>query len=123
MLEVLVFEYQNPTSGCASCGSPNLGCCGLVNTTCVTEDDHCDNYFIFCIRPFGTEPNNNAAFFETGCTLKQLSYAASNDDQLTFTTGETALIGLPNPLPFAIAGSWLVSASDGHHPSKSFLFY
>ena len=105
-------RYQNPTSRCASCViSPGVaGCCDSDQSAAICSgSSRCDNYFLFCIRPFGSEPNLGLG--ETECPLGRLSTTRVifDDDQLTFTTGETALNSLPNPLPFAIAGSWTVS--------------
>ena len=108
-------RYENPSSRCAGCVtvSPGVaGCCDPDQFAAICSgSSRCDNYFWFCIRPFESEPN--LGFGETECPLGRLSTPTDsvvfNDNQITFTTGETALNGLPNPLPFAIAGSWTVS--------------
>ena len=109
-----MFEYQNPTSRCASCGS-NQGCCDAFSNTNCSGDVRCDNFFRFCIRPFQSEPNN-VFETETDCPLRRLTspnpFVVLNDNHLIFTTGVMALNGAPNPLPFEIAGSWNVSTSD-----------
>ena len=107
MVEVLVFEYQNPTSRCAGCGL-DQGCCDeFANTTCL-GDERCDNIFSFCIRPFESGPT----VVETDCLQGLLTTTDEfifNNNHLIFSIGETALNGLPNPLPFAIDGNWTVS--------------
>lgn len=107
-------EYRNPTSRCASCVISGVaGCCDADQSAAVCSGTaRCDNYFWFCIRPFESEPNLSLG--ETECPLGRVSTPTDgnvtlNSDQLTFSTGETALNGLPNPLPFAVAGSWTVS--------------
>ena len=53
MIEVKVMAYDNPTNGAADF---NGGCCDFeAKTNCTgIPDEFCDNFFIYCLRPFNT---------------------------------------------------------------------
>ena len=97
-LEVTVHSYSNPGGKCARFGGK---CCENFNEdTC--EDNTADPYFIFCLGTVGESGSNTSQ-----CQLgrKESNMEFNNIVSLTFTTGSSALFGLPNPLPFVVSGS------------------
>ena len=92
-----VNSYKNPDGQCASL---NGDCCDELNVLMCTSLLP-DPYFTFCLIPLG--------YSESDCPLgNKQSDLIRNSVSLSFVSGSSTLLGLPNPLPFDVSGSWLV---------------
>ena len=94
-LEVTLFRYSNPTRTCRTCpflnGQPTC-CDDFGRTSDCLGDRQCDVYFIYCLRPLGSEG--------MGCfnyTNNMISDVRTDTTSFDFDQDSTEL-GLPNPL-------------------------
>ena len=94
MVQVNLRSYNNPESRAAG---NNGECCDpaensdLSNDGICTEDELCDNFFTFCLRPFSTPPTETS-----GCMAPQMftTDIVLNDDSLEFTSTGPNMITL-----------------------------
>ena len=93
-------EYHNPTNGAADLGGR---CCDNTRLSTCSGGYRCDNFFVYCLRPFNTSAT------ERGCAddlpMETSSYQA-NDGFIDFS--QPTVLGLPNPLPLTASGPWEV---------------
>ncbi len=93
VVEVNLRSYNNPGSRAAGnngeCCDPAAENSNLSNDRICTEDELCDNYFSFCLRPFSTPTTETG-----GCitpTILTTDIIAFNDDSLEFTSAMITL--------------------------------
>ena len=100
-LEITVHSYSNPGGRCAERVFGGNCCEDSNKATC--DDNMPDPYFIFCLGGVGETASQ--------CRLgrKESKKESHNKVFLTFAVGDTALLGLPNPLPFNVTVSLPVS--------------
>ena len=96
MVEVNLRSYNNPGSRAAGnngeCCDPAAENSNLSNDDSCTEDEICDNFFSFCLRPFSTPPTETR-----GCIMPAIftTNIVVNDDSLDFiSTAPTDMITL-----------------------------
>ena len=87
-LEVTLSSYSNPTGRCGGCG-PSQGCCDDHGDTTCGGLEHCDTYFIYCLRTIGS----------TGrCYFGNMTSDVSIDNSHTDFSSRSMVFGLDNPL-------------------------
>ncbi len=94
VVEVNLRSYNNPESRAAG---NNGECCDpaensdLLNDGICTEDELCDNFFTFCLRPFSTQPTETS-----GCITQPMGTTniVLNDNSLEFTSTGLNIITL-----------------------------
>ena len=100
VVQVRVNGYSNPTGKChdsRSCQSTAEAtyCCDGAQcrtSDCLTRGRQSDSYFIYCLRPFGTERQLGCLPNETRTT----STVNDNDGDIDFS--DSIVLGLSNPL-------------------------
>ena len=105
-LEILVSQYNNPDGRCAGCGQ-SRGCCDGFELGICRGDEKCDNFFVFCLRPYQTS-STNLDFCPLGRSSTPLVIPDA-PEELTFSSGNRTLLGLDNPVVFIVPGRWTVS--------------
>ena len=111
IVQAQIHSYTNPNqrrvTGCSTilgvilrCSST---CCDNGDGACTSGGRRCDTFFLFCLRPFGTE---------IGCDsnhdIVMQSNNTNNDGSIDFSQG--TFLGLSNPLVFqGLNNSWNVS--------------
>ena len=100
VVEVHVMDYNNPTNGAAALGGR---CCDHTSMPTCSGGYRCDNFFVYCLRPFNTSAT------ERGCVdglPMETSNHQGNDGSIDFN--QSTVLGLPNPLPLTVSGPWQV---------------
>ena len=116
LVEVRLFNYANPSGRCQGCPLRSTSNSGVLSSCC---DDFgrffrtcnsyrlCDNYFIYCLRPFGST--------EIGCSSYVNSTSTVNTDDGPIDFSQGTVLGLPNPLLFkGFTGAYTVSGWSMH---------
>ena len=97
MVKLTLFDYDNPTGTCydpGECARPDdqYRCCddSSRNSRC-TGFRQCDSYFIYCLRPLGSEGEGCAGYEQRISTFNQ-------DDSAPIDVTHSMVLGLENPL-------------------------
>ena len=102
--EVSVYQYNNtPPGKCHGCNNVftsdqqlllHQGCCDnpTNNGTC-SDDDLCDVYFTYCLRPFGSTGRGCSNYTNVTSSVKNDTSSFSFPQQ-----EDMSVLGLPNPL-------------------------
>ena len=96
MVELTLFGYNNPTGTCYDPGEcvRNDGqhrCCDENRVSGCTGGRRCDSYFIYCLRPLGSEGE--------GCSDYEPRMSTHNqDDDDPIDVTQSMVLGLENPL-------------------------
>ena len=112
ILEAQVLAYSNPTHFASAFNASDFGqCCDRSDSppTC-TVPSFCDNSFTFCFREAGRRDINTAEDDGSNCPYGRSTtdLIQRNNDNLTFTVGETFPGEVPNPVT-AFGQIWPVS--------------
>ena len=94
-MEVRLNGYTNPTGRCRDCNSmTELTCCDRFRggTSACTDEERCDSYFFYCLRPFGEVRLNPGCFSNE---TRNVSVANTDDGPLNFS--QSTVLGLNNP--------------------------
>ena len=97
--DVELYSYVNPTKASDGRGGD---CCdeGAAPPRCT---ENCENYFILCLRSFGTDINS------LECPLAFMTTGVVGGDNLSFTVGQPFSSGDDNPVELAVNDSYPVS--------------
>ena len=96
MVELTLFDYDNPTGTCYDpqrCvrNDGQHRCCDDSRASGCTGSDRCDSYFIYCLRPLGSE--------RQGCSGYEERISSRNqDDNTPIDVTQNTVLGLENPL-------------------------
>ena len=107
MVEVRLFDYQNPTGRCEQCPQfdsttfPRKCCDDFSRSSnCDEGDRECDSYFTYCLRPFDTTDRD--------CSTYETVTSTVNTDDGPLDFSQSTVLGLPNPLQLQINDSILL---------------
>ena len=107
ILEAQVLAYSNPTHLASAF---NGKCCDRPSTSTCTIMEFCDNSFTFCFREAGRRDTDITEDDGSNCPYGRSTtdLIQRDNDNLTFTVGETFPGGVPNPVT-AFGHIWPVS--------------
>ena len=95
LVEVRLNGYTNPTGKCNSqnCFNDhgNQLCCDSRNTKNCQSWEHCDSYFVYCLRPLGE--------INLRCTVNETRAVSlyNEDDKSDIDFSQNTVLGLSNP--------------------------